>query len=274
MMSSSASGRFSPFGFDSKPPTPPPKDPIYQQQIRLSTAPSSHLMTDGPSATTKKPPLGFFKFPKKSPTRFGELVPPPPSEDEGISLPWNFQVRLFLFLIVNCLTFPKHNIHVDEGYVIYHYNDSTFCLSLASFIGLPPSWSSSLASQGFTEEEIFAIQARRLGARSPQDLRYLYTDRPTSPAPGNFLYRRPSTTTTHSSITSSAVDSMTSYAAQSPTLSITPTISSGSQTSIRRNMLALPVADDVGMSMMGHRPNQPSISTVAYSSDSHAPTTS
>lgn len=125
MMSSTASGRFSPFAFDSKPPTPPPKDPIYQQQIRLSTAPSSHLMTDGPSsssASTKKLPLGFFKFPKKSPTRFGELVPPPPSEDEGISLPWNFQVRLVLFFIVNCLTFSKHNIHVDEGYVIYYYN--------------------------------------------------------------------------------------------------------------------------------------------------------
>ncbi|KAI6167619.1 hypothetical protein EDD17DRAFT_853155 [Pisolithus thermaeus] len=51
--------------------------------------------------------------------------------DEGISMPWNFQ----------------HNIHVDEGY-----------------IGLPPSWATSLSSAGFTEEEIAAIHARRKAA--------------------------------------------------------------------------------------------------------------
>ncbi|KAF8954438.1 hypothetical protein BDZ97DRAFT_467413 [Flammula alnicola] len=81
-------------------------------------------------------------------------LPPPPQEDEGISLPWNFQ----------------HNIHVDEGYV-----------------GIPPSWSTSLASAGFTEEEIAAIQARRAaGVRSPPDLRYLYNERPRSPALAGF----------------------------------------------------------------------------------------
>ncbi|KAG9310939.1 hypothetical protein JVU11DRAFT_8813 [Chiua virens] len=52
-------------------------------------------------------------------------------DDEGISLPWNFQ----------------HNIHVDEGY-----------------IGLPPSWSSALAQAGFDEDEIAAIHTRRRAA--------------------------------------------------------------------------------------------------------------
>ena len=52
---------------------------------------------------------------------------------------------------------------------------------------MPPSWSTSLASAGFTEEEIAAIQARRAaGVRSPPDMRYLYNDRPQSPATAAF----------------------------------------------------------------------------------------
>jgi len=48
---------------------------------------------------------------------------------------------------------------------------------------MPPSWSTSLASAGFTEEEISRIHARReMGVRSPPDLRYLYNERPRSPA--------------------------------------------------------------------------------------------
>jgi len=51
------------------------------------------------------------------------------------------------------------------------------------YVGMPPSWSTSLASAGFTEEEIARIQARReMGIRSPPDLRYLYNERPRSPA--------------------------------------------------------------------------------------------
>lgn len=53
-------------------------------------------------------------------------------EDDNISMPWNFQ----------------HNLHVDEN-----------------MGGLPPSWSSSLQEAGFTEEDIAALQARRM--RSP-----------------------------------------------------------------------------------------------------------
>ncbi|KAG6377719.1 hypothetical protein JVT61DRAFT_14490 [Boletus reticuloceps] len=51
--------------------------------------------------------------------------------DDGISSPWNFQ----------------HNIHVDEGY-----------------IGLPPSWTSTLSQVGFNDDEIAAIHARRRAA--------------------------------------------------------------------------------------------------------------
>lgn len=64
-------------------------------------------------------------------------------------MPWNFQ----------------HNIHVDEG-----------------FTGLPPSWTTSLAKAGFTDEEIADLHRRRTaGSRSPGS-QYLYNERPDSPA--------------------------------------------------------------------------------------------
>lgn len=93
-MMSSNGGRFSPFSFHSKPPTPPPKDPVYQRQTRLSTAPSSMSTTPSSSASPflMNPKKRFLKFPKRSPT--ADLDPSPPREDEKISLPWNFQVRL------------------------------------------------------------------------------------------------------------------------------------------------------------------------------------
>ncbi|GLB44224.1 putative protein tyrosine kinase [Lyophyllum shimeji] len=98
----------------------------------------------------------FFKFSKRSPKGVSSTSPPPseadlppPAVDDNISMPWNFQ----------------HNIHVDEG-----------------LTGLPPSWSTSLAKAGFTEEEIADLQSRRAaGSRSPASS-YLYADRPASPA--------------------------------------------------------------------------------------------
>ncbi|KAK2465156.1 hypothetical protein APHAL10511_002848 [Amanita phalloides] len=72
----------------------------------------------------------------KSPDLERPLSPP---VDTGISTPWNFQ----------------HNIHVDEA-----------------FIGLPPSWSTQLASAGFSPEEIAALEARRAN---------LYSGRPDTP---------------------------------------------------------------------------------------------
>ena len=54
------------------------------------------------------------------------------------------------------------------------------------YIGLPPSWSMTLASAGFTPEEIADIQARRAAGSLAPDLRYLYTERPTSPQVAEF----------------------------------------------------------------------------------------
>ncbi|KAF9480273.1 hypothetical protein BDN70DRAFT_857053 [Pholiota conissans] len=150
--------------------SPPPDPNLSTTNLSIRGASSSS------SSTKKNNALAFLKFPKRSPrsppaagtsssapaasvlvignpisTPEDEL-PPPPQEDDGISLPWNFQ----------------HNIHVDEGYV-----------------GIPPSWSTSLASAGFTDEEIAAIQARR-AIRSPPDLRYLYNERPQTPAGATF----------------------------------------------------------------------------------------
>lgn len=51
------------------------------------------------AGTTTKKPLGFLKFPKRSPRPVLPVDnggdPPPPKEDDGISLPWNFQVCSF-----------------------------------------------------------------------------------------------------------------------------------------------------------------------------------
>ncbi|KAG5644279.1 hypothetical protein DXG03_008764 [Asterophora parasitica] len=96
---------------------------------------------------------GFFKFVRRSPKGASSKSPAgseaPPSEDEGISMPWNFQ----------------HNIHVDEG-----------------LTSLPPSWTTSLAKAGFSPDEIADLHRRRAtGSRSPGS-QYLFTDRPDSPA--------------------------------------------------------------------------------------------
>jgi hypothetical protein len=147
----------------------------YQHSSRASPGPSQSTMSLASSAASmspstiaggsgsqrggrqlKKEKSSFFRFAKKSPkspsiqspaVEEAPPLPPPPTDDAGISLPWNFQ----------------HNIHVDEG---YH--------------GLPPSWSASMADAGFTEDEIAAIQARRNAVRSPGS-QYLYTERPHSP---------------------------------------------------------------------------------------------
>ncbi|KAG5726666.1 hypothetical protein E4T56_gene4329, partial [Termitomyces sp. T112] len=137
--------KFSP----SKPPPPPPKDGIYRNPqssrsfVSMSRSAASllsdvHSSRSIPPQPHKKRP--FFRFGKKSASS--------PTEDDGISLPWNF----------------SHNIHVDEG-----------------FTGMPPTWTASLTNAGFTEEEIMEIQTRRQATRSP-GLQYLYNTRPASPA--------------------------------------------------------------------------------------------
>lgn len=102
---------------------------------------------------------GFFRFAKRSPKSPSvkssvkdetSTLQSFDSNDEGISMPWNFQ----------------HNVHVDEAYA-----------------GLPPSWAAKLVDAGYSEEEMAAIQeARRTaGTRSPAS-QYLFSDRPRSPA--------------------------------------------------------------------------------------------
>ncbi|KAH9476995.1 Serine/threonine-protein kinase pakC [Psilocybe cubensis] len=359
-----------PFKLYSKPPPLPPKDPIYQLRntqnasraslvpdsplpaspsvqyaIRRANSPLLESMSvmnqsssnvsningstpdllspqDGASqsrnttpAPTKKAPLAFLKFTKKNSPKSpppqapdtpilviapaDEPDPPPPQEDDGISMPWNFQ----------------HHIHVDEG-----------------FVGLPPSWSTSLAAAGFTEEEIAAIQARRAaGVRSPANLQYLYNERPQSPAAAAFpshpqassssssttpnatvpIIANPTPRTTSlprliplvasasappssssaasgsaagpSSSTASTASAATTTVAGLPSSASTPSLSAPSSSSAAGPTQAKRVPppkrkpptayEDLSSGVgggSGHKPNQLSSSTIGNSSDSHA----
>lgn len=68
------------------------------------------------------------------------------------------------------------------------FNNSLFISCHCRYIGLPPSWSTSLANAGFTPDEIANIQARRAAGSLTPDLRYLYTERPTSPQVAGFQH--------------------------------------------------------------------------------------
>ena len=61
---------------------------------------------------------------------------------------------------------------MDEAYVLCSVLDFSDAPDFLRFIGLPPSWSTQLASAGFTPEEIAAIQTRRVN---------MYNGRPDSP---------------------------------------------------------------------------------------------
>ncbi|KAJ7456908.1 hypothetical protein FB451DRAFT_1564329 [Mycena latifolia] len=141
------------------PPPLPPKDPVYLAARNRSLAslspdsiPGSPLSPDQYAASTSAVSLalpqaapkqrsGLFKFATVS-KKSAESSPVQTEEDdENISMPWNFQ----------------HHVHVDEG-----------------FAGLPPSWTTSLQEAGFSDDEIAAIQQRRLADRP--------RDRPHSPA--------------------------------------------------------------------------------------------
>ncbi|KAF6741373.1 STE/STE20/PAKA protein kinase [Ephemerocybe angulata] len=103
-----------------------------------------------PHSRGKDRALAFLRIGKKSPrspsTNRGDEGESP-QQDDGISMPWNFQ----------------HNIHVDDG-----------------LVGMPPSWSTSLAAHGFSEEEIAMLQHRRAESRSPSS-QNLFNLRPDSP---------------------------------------------------------------------------------------------
>ena len=97
LVSSAASSSFSPPDISHPPNRQRDKVSAF---FRLKRSPKSPL--------TKSPPLS-------------DALPPPPAEDENISLPWNFQVRDFYAhycpFLSNLLSI-QHNIHVDEGFVL------------------------------------------------------------------------------------------------------------------------------------------------------------
>ncbi|KAJ6463473.1 hypothetical protein C8R45DRAFT_521067 [Mycena sanguinolenta] len=159
---------FGKLGRNAAPP-PPPKDPMYlaaQRNRSLASlspdsmpgspspsplageqyaASSSSAVSLTPSQSQKSQRSGLFKFGtlrRASPTSTTDGMPSPggagaEDADEGISMPWNFQ----------------HNVHVDEG-----------------FVGLPPSWTTSLQDAGFSEDEIARIQQRKMTVdRIPTD---------------------------------------------------------------------------------------------------------
>ena len=91
----------------SPPISCPPDDPQMPSRLRDKKSAFFRLKRSPKSPLSKKSPLA-------------DALPPPPTEDENISLPWNFQVRtaVLVFLYFD-LSNTQHNIHVDEGYVLY-----------------------------------------------------------------------------------------------------------------------------------------------------------
>lgn len=133
----------------------------------------------------KKSFLRFGIWPKSSSQDIQSNVLSPPARqgvdqgDPGVSWPSNFSVciHLYCFLFEFSRLF-KHNVHVDDEFVLqqlYRPGSLTPCRRLS---GLPPSWAKSLADKGLTEEEISFINARRLANSRLQ----LHTSRPNSPA--------------------------------------------------------------------------------------------
>ncbi|KAH6904493.1 STE/STE20/PAKA protein kinase [Coprinopsis sp. MPI-PUGE-AT-0042] len=182
---------------DNRPPPPPPKDDYYSmnrsmaslspdamslpphsplsprqngmypsQTSSINPNPSTMSLASSIASGVSSPPLegtrpqsklkgkarSFLRFGRKSPrspstkTDDEHEPPPVPQDDGSISSPFNFQ----------------HNIHVDDG-----------------LVGLPPSWTTVLAERGFTEEEIMALQSRRVNAASPNQA--ILNTRPASP---------------------------------------------------------------------------------------------
>ncbi|KIK09564.1 hypothetical protein K443DRAFT_127473 [Laccaria amethystina LaAM-08-1] len=269
----------SPDALSLPPNSPLSPQPIYQYARRLSpepnqTHPSQSTMSlvssaasakSSPSAERSRPQsqkkaLSFLKFPKRSPKSPSaksvgaseQLEPPPPTDDEGISLPWNFQ----------------HNIHVDEGYV-----------------GLPPSWSTSLAEAGFSDEEIIAIQSRRAaGSRSP-NLQYLYTDRPSSPVSynpdvANSISPVPIPVLTHPTPRSTSLPRQYSDASlqasqhQRPPVPALPNLTSPSNVSLQSSKAGSIRSPRRQVPSPDQASTHQSTSSVSYSTDSHQSSTS
>ena len=127
----------SPDSLSLPPNSPLSPQPIYQYARKHSpephqTHPSQSTMSlvssaasakSSPSAErsrlqSQKKALSFLKFPKRSPKSPSaksvgsseQLEPPPSTDDEGISLPWNFQVSLPLMC-------PCNSSHLRESII-------------------------------------------------------------------------------------------------------------------------------------------------------------
>ena len=132
------------------------------------------------------------------------------------------------------------------------------------YIGLPPSWSTSLANAGFTPEEIANIQARRAAGSLTPDLRYLYTERPTSPLVAGF---QPPPSTEGPLLSNPA--SRSASLPLSESLRPPPILTASSSLSRRpppNRKAPLPTEDHL---QNGHRRNLSSSSTTLQSTDSH-----
>jgi hypothetical protein len=134
---------------------------------------------------------------------------------------------------------------------------------LFRYIGLPPSWATSLASAGFTPEEIADIQARRTAGSLAPDLRYLLTERPTSPQVAGFQ-------------SSPEVPILTNPTSRSASLPLTesarptiPKLVTSSSVTRRPPPKRKPPLPTEELSQNGHKPSQSSLSTTHQSSDSH-----
>ena len=151
------------------------------------------------------------------------------------------------------------------------------------YVGLPPSWSTSLAEAGFSDEEIIAIQTRRAaGSRSP-NLQYLYTDRPSSPVPYNpdvvnNISPVPIPVLTHPTPRSTSLPrqysdaSLQSSQHQRPSVPALPNLTSPSNVSLQSGGIRSPPRRQVPSPDQAS--THQSTSSVSYSTDSHQSSTS
>jgi hypothetical protein len=167
-----------------------------------------------------------------------------------------------------------------RSFVIENLNNFRF-----RYVGLPPSWSTSLAEAGFSDEEIIAIQSRRAaGSRSP-NLQYLYTDRPSSPVSynpdvANSISPVPIPVLTHPTPRSTSLPRQYSDASlqasqhQRPPVPALPNLTSPSNVSLQSSKAGSIRSPRRQVPSPDQASTHQSTSSVSYSTDSHQSSTS
>ena len=139
--------------------SPPPSSQPPQQVQRQDSTSSKHSNGNSRHISTtsskKDKALAFLKFPKRSPrsppppqagpsnlstidsvmvigSDEGEDVPPPPQEDDNISLPWNFQVRA-----LRCASYTKILIRTIFSFGSIIYTSTMGMFFLIFFLSFP-----------------------------------------------------------------------------------------------------------------------------------------